>query len=57
MIKVTHDLRTPLSTVNYIFDNIRKKCQNNKEIQNGIRIGKCCSNMLMNLINDILDYS
>eukprot|EP00828_Plagiopyla_frontata_P030688 TRINITY_DN4016_c0_g1_i2.p1 TRINITY_DN4016_c0_g1~~TRINITY_DN4016_c0_g1_i2.p1 ORF type:complete len:292 (-),score=28.31 TRINITY_DN4016_c0_g1_i2:688-1563(-) len=55
--QVTHDLRTPLNSINYSLTEIESvSCGNELAIKN-IKIARCNSDMLMNLINDILDYS
>ena len=53
---VTHDLRTPLNGINFALDKI-KNLINDEEIIKFIIWARANSDLLLNLINDILDYS
>jgi signal transduction histidine kinase len=56
MAKVTHELRTPLNGIISMFDLLQLKVTE-KSLQKYIKVGKNGSYLLLNLINDILDFA
>ena len=55
---VSHDLRTPINGMNFAIQKIEEiSSQDNKQISHYIQWCKTNSTLLLNLINDILDYS
>ncbi len=55
MASVSHELRTPLNGINYMIEKIRNNT-NIDEINKYLDWAKANSDLLMNYINDILDY-
>ena len=53
---VSHDLRTPLNGINFILARI-DELTNCKEIKKFTNLAKVNSELLLNLISDLLDYS
>ena len=56
LFSITDNLLNPLNGINYIFDKLRN-CNEKEELIKLINLGKANCEILMNLINDILDYS
>ncbi len=55
MASITHDLRTPLNGIIYLIEKIRCS-KTNLDIQKYLDWARANSDLLMNNINDILDY-
>lgn len=56
MSNMTHELRTPLNSI-LGYTNLLSKRNHTTEIQNWIQAINASGNMLMEVVNDVLDYS
>jgi len=56
LANMSHEIRTPLNAITGFIDIIRENEQNKKNIEH-LDIVKSSSNLLLNIINDILDIS
>ena len=55
LANVAHDLRNPLGSMLYLIDESAESTEL-KEIRSNLSLSKVSGQLLMNLINDILDY-
>lgn len=53
---VTHDLRTPLTSINYLIDK-SLAYSDDHQFKTYLNMAKVNADLLMNLINDIMDFS
>ena len=51
----SHDMRTPLNTIINMHNIIEKKIKD-PSILSLLKVARCSSNLLLNLVNDTLDY-